>query len=784
MRLSTFATATDVEPTHVDVADLRELYYELPTLEVEAKEDAPLWSPAEYRPAGRRRLIDVARVHALVLDVDHADVDAFAVWYFARREERFWYSTFGGYGPDAPLKVRVAFALSRPVSKEEWPKFWTRAVAHLRAGEFVDPTCCDATRMYYAPSRPVGAEEERGYNEGVPLDVDSIMGSTEGGSLVPEMSTRSDGGSQPRPEPPSVELVRYDARQLLQMAQGAMLRRDSPVRAGASLLFTALRGKAYAEDGDRERATRDATFALAVIAPDADPATAAALFDKALAAMPGTKLTIADVEDRLRRAQEKVRAERAAAVRAELTKEEKAARARRVRAPEGELDETFRATRLLIHAGGQIFVYSGGGYLGPYIVGSMTSAQVRPHLEALGVACYKESRAGRTLRGIAELLDEHGSTAERLVVDATLQRTEFDGETMRWACSPRRPLVPNFHDDVDAWLRELAGDAIEDVRLWLGAAPDLTRPIACLFLEGAPGAGKSSFARGVSRIWSDDAVPAESAMSFFNDALARCPIVFADEALPRDLRGNPRTAELRRLVQETSRPFRRKHVPESEMRGAVRVIVAANRADVFYGEDLTLNDQAAIAERVYRVAVHDGAARFLRALPYERRMAIVQGDAIAEHALFLSANVKYTGNEPRFLVESKTDDFHREQTVLSPAQSAALHWMVSYLRTPVKIDSLKSGVAHVRNGELFVSARALTQYWSMYETNRRPPTAAQVSSALAALAAERIEEGGEVYWRIDSRYLYTWAAKTGFCSDEAVRKGLAHLPTEGLDKRN
>jgi predicted transcriptional regulator len=71
----------------------------------------------------------------------------------------------------------------------------------------------------------------------------------------------------------------------------------------------------------------------------------------------------------------------------------------------------------------------------------------------------------------------------------------------------------------------------------------------------------------------------------------------------------------------------------------------------------------------------------------------------------------------------------------------------------------------------------------MYETNRRPPTAAQVASALDALASAKLEEGGEVYWRIDNRYLFTWCEKTGFSSREAVEKGLEKIAPL-LDKRN
>jgi hypothetical protein len=156
MRVSTFAHKRSTEPVHADLATLSELYAALEGFEVAEKEDAPLWSPAEYRLGGTRRIDDVRLVHALVLDVDHSTPEAFAAWYRAQSTERFWYLTFQGYS-SVEARVRIVFARSRPVMRDEWPRSFLRRRA-LGAPPRIRPAPARATACY-APSQPVSTEE-------------------------------------------------------------------------------------------------------------------------------------------------------------------------------------------------------------------------------------------------------------------------------------------------------------------------------------------------------------------------------------------------------------------------------------------------------------------------------------------------------------------------------------------------------------------------------------------------------------------------------------------------
>src|SRR5690606_19425682 len=87
---------------------------------------------------------------------------------------------------------------------------------------------------------------------------------------------------------------------------------------------------------------------------------------------------------------------------------------------------------------------------------------------------------------------------------------------------------------------------------------DLDQACMALYLDGVAGTGKSLLAKGLAQLWSDAPTTLDQAMGGFNDGLVSCPLVFADETLPKDSRGNTRTEDLREFVQADRRPLRRK----------------------------------------------------------------------------------------------------------------------------------------------------------------------------------------------------------------------------------
>jgi predicted P-loop ATPase len=82
------------------------------------------------------------------------------------------------HGQDCPSRidrcVRAIVPLSRPVTRDEWPRFWPTAMAFLK--QPADPSTCDANRLYYLPSRPGDATTYYfEAHDGIALDVEAIL---------------------------------------------------------------------------------------------------------------------------------------------------------------------------------------------------------------------------------------------------------------------------------------------------------------------------------------------------------------------------------------------------------------------------------------------------------------------------------------------------------------------------------------------------------------------------------------------------------------------------------
>ncbi len=155
------------------------------------------WSPAIYPPSAPRQKKFVDVVTILVVDLDHVPSDEalraaraplaglqhFVHASHSDRPAGCSVCTCGSepgalHGQDCPSRVdrcvRVVIFLSRPVTRDEWPRFWAAAMNAL--GLPADPSCCDASRLYFLPSRPKDAEPYLfEVHDGAPLDVDAIL---------------------------------------------------------------------------------------------------------------------------------------------------------------------------------------------------------------------------------------------------------------------------------------------------------------------------------------------------------------------------------------------------------------------------------------------------------------------------------------------------------------------------------------------------------------------------------------------------------------------------------
>lgn len=154
------------------------------------------WSPAVYPPHTPRQKQFVEEISLLVVDLDHlTDKQLSEALTPLGRYQRVVHASHSDrpaesgictcgseagalHGQECPARidrcVRAIVALSRPVTRDEWPRFWPTAMAYLK--QPADPSTCDANRIYYLPSRPGDADAYYfEAHEGIVLDVEGLL---------------------------------------------------------------------------------------------------------------------------------------------------------------------------------------------------------------------------------------------------------------------------------------------------------------------------------------------------------------------------------------------------------------------------------------------------------------------------------------------------------------------------------------------------------------------------------------------------------------------------------
>lgn len=129
------------------------------------------WIPATSRAI--RKKTEIELVSVLVVDADHLPDDD-ALGLLLAKLDRYSYVAHATHS-DKPSDrcARIAVPLSQPVPGGDWPRFWPAAMAML--GMPADPSCCDASRLYFLPSRPSDADQWCVTHEGEPLDVLEVI---------------------------------------------------------------------------------------------------------------------------------------------------------------------------------------------------------------------------------------------------------------------------------------------------------------------------------------------------------------------------------------------------------------------------------------------------------------------------------------------------------------------------------------------------------------------------------------------------------------------------------
>ena len=352
-----------------------------------------------------------------------------------------------------------------------------------------------------------------------------------------------------------------------------------------------------------------------------------------------------------------------------------------------------------------------------------------------GRICW-EKRAGETPipKTVDDMIRDYCTVARNCVASMSIPHSYYDPKTETFweRVAVLRPIVPRFIPEIDQWVTYLGGDKSEKLKDWMAVTAYLAKPVCALYLDGPKDVGKSMFANGLSRLWSETGpTEMDSIVGSFNSAMTENPLVFADETLPE----NMTSGFLRRFIAQGAHPLKRKGLPEAKLLGCFRVIIAANNQDLlkFDKEDFSSEDVGAIADRILQIRVDGRAAEFLSSIGGRSGTEQwVDGDMIAAYALWLRDNRVVVPGK-RFLVSGETSLVHRKIATGGGFRGLVVEWIAkAVLRRHWTQYGRHPGIV-MGGGRLYVNASFVKDTWKDVLDDDRPPSLKRIGQALKGL---------------------------------------------------
>lgn len=232
-------------------------------------------------------------------------------------------------------------------------------------------------------------------------------------------------------------------------------------------------------------------------------------------------------------------------------------------------DEFQKQWIIRYHGANWVFV---NGRYDRAVPDSDVAISLRRDLARAPVVITMLNKAGDIVpRPSGAILYEYGTAARAVQASLSLQESRYDmsNETFHEAVCPiRRDLKPQEHPEIHEWLRVFGGDTLLD---WVACVTRLDKPAAALYVEGPPGTGKNVLVDGLARLWHKGGASAfkDVVGSNFNDSLTRCPLIHADEGIPKT---DTIIDDLRRLIGSGTQPLNRKFMPVVSLEGNPRLI--------------------------------------------------------------------------------------------------------------------------------------------------------------------------------------------------------------------
>lgn len=592
------------------------------------------------------------------------------------------------------------------------------------------------------------------------------------------------------------------------------------------LMAKVLAGESFAEAGNRDTTLQKVASILAYIAPDRNPMELASeILGPSLEKFDDVDQGSYTQEDRIVWAAEKIARAQAdarfdriknerqnAAILDGLVKTARSAPRRDQRlgpAPQGPYTDseiqkfaaqqscsvTDFAKRWIIQKGQSFYVYINGDYqlpLGQVELDVSLPRDLSPAVANGFVALDTQNAKGEPRRKTTkEILSDYCSVARTVVTRLDLGHSYYDEETQTLyeAACPIRPLEAAYNPEIDRWLGLLGGKQASKLLDWIATATQLDKQSAALYIQGAPGTGKSMLSQGLAKLWHKGG-PTElvRVLGDWSGDMARCPLIVADEQIPQSFRGQRTSAELRSLIGSSSRTLSRKYRDNSDLVGATRLVLSANNADMLvFDETLSQHDLEAVAGRFLHIITDMQAKAYLESISTE---GWVEDDAIAKHALWLRDNRTVVPGR-RFVVEGDASDVSKMLATRGGVAGCVAEWLVRCLiDTNQKAGLFQQDLVRIGNHEYLACTDAIVLFWDTYVKTRRVPTTPQVGAAMRNLAIrqERLDstvngkKTQKRYHLIDIDAICSWSEANLVGDPEKIRERVAELSQAPVQK--
>lgn len=558
------------------------------------------------------------------------------------------------------------------------------------------------------------------------------------------------------------------------------------------LMAEVLAGRSFAQPGERDAQLQKTASIVAFTAPvGTDPVTAAELFRPSIDAMAresddpsNPALTFESVVEKLGRALADAATKRAAD--AEFRKtflgspEARQTNGHTSASPSASGDagiytadeladfassqgttlEGFRQ-RWIIQHGTAYYVFVNGGYKYPVPKDALLT-KLRDDLVAakdVGVRLWTVNKDGSDRKmSIQEVLDNYGTVARQARGSLMLGKSFYNADTeIYWeALCPARNIQPKYDPVIEEWLKLLGGDQEDRLLDWIATIGQLEEQSSALYMSGKAGAGKTLLAHGLARFWTEGGPTELSDVvgNSFNSGIARCPIIFGDEAMTCS------TTDLRRLIGSSVHTLRRKYLPNMDIVGSLRVILADNGGRMLIqDEEINGEDLEAVASKFLHISVGQEPVDFLKSLGGRSGTEDwVSGDRIACHAMWLRQNRQVVPGG-RFIVEGHVTSMTRLLAVQGKIAGLVCEWVAGYLDKPIP-NINQQGSIIVGSGRILINVDAISTHWSHYiQSEKTAFSKSRIGAALGNLSDGVHRVGAHRYHNVKPDLIYEWAEK-------------------------